>query len=118
MGQGAEEASVHWLDTDRSKLNHGSGWIENRMDIGKEETEGASRRSTSSHTGQVFLGNMGSFFSRAVYKQMIGRHNVVVPWTSIDGRPLDREWHEFLGREARDAKGTQRLRLTTAFPKE
>ena len=32
---------VHWLDTDRSKLNHGSGWIENRMDIGKEETEGA-----------------------------------------------------------------------------
>ena len=89
---------VHWLDTDRSKLNHGSGWIENRMDIGKEETEGALEAIDFLAHGQVFLGNMGSFFSRAVYKQMIGRHNVVVPWTSIDGRPLDREWHEFLGR--------------------
>ena len=95
---------VHWLDTDRSKLNHGAGWIENRMDIGKEETEGALEALDFLAHGQVFIGNMGSFFSRAVYKQMVGRHNVVAPWTSIDGRHLPpdddrgKEWHEFLGR--------------------
>ena len=68
------------------------------MDIGKEETEGALEALDFLAHGQVFIGNMGSFFSRAVYKEMIGRHNMVVPWTSIDGRPLDSAWHEFLGR--------------------
>ena len=98
---------VHWRDTDRSKLNHGAGWIENRMDIGKEETEGALEALDFLAHGQVFIGNMGSFFSRAVYKQMVGRHNVVAPWTSIDGRRLPpdddrgKEWHEFLGRRRR-----------------
>mmetsp|Transcript_14635 Transcript_14635/g.59720 ORF Transcript_14635/g.59720 Transcript_14635/m.59720 type:complete len:171 (-) Transcript_14635:444-956(-) len=80
---------VHWLDNDRSKLDHGSGWIENRADIiGKAETEGALEALDFLAHGQVFIGNMGSFFSRAVYKQMIGMHNVVVPWISV-GRSLD-----------------------------
>ena len=86
---------MHWLDSDRSKLNHGSGWIENRADIGKVETLEAL--DFLAH-GQVFIGNIGSFFSRAVYKQMIGRHNIVLPWISVDGRSLDSAWHEPLRR--------------------
>ena len=89
---------VHWLDSDRSKLNHGSGWIENRADIGKVETEGALEALDFLAHGQMFIGNMGSFFSRAVYKQMIGRHNIVLPWISVDGRSLDSAWHEPLRR--------------------
>eukprot|EP00571_Detonula_confervacea_P016047 CAMPEP_0172308402 /NCGR_PEP_ID=MMETSP1058-20130122/9004_1 /TAXON_ID=83371 /ORGANISM="Detonula confervacea, Strain CCMP 353" /LENGTH=419 /DNA_ID=CAMNT_0013020809 /DNA_START=246 /DNA_END=1505 /DNA_ORIENTATION=+ len=99
---------VHWLDSNRSKLmspysnvSSGStlndkwkkGWIENRDDIGWTEVEGALEEFDFLAHGQLFIGNMGSFYSRAVYRFMIGRQNVVAPYISIDGWPLGAKWY-------------------------
>jgi hypothetical protein len=70
---------VHWLESDRSKLTdpysvlssesnltlkQSKGWIENREDIGRAEVEGALEEMDFLAHGQVFIGNMGSFYSR------------------------------------------------------
>lgn len=103
---------VHWLDSDRSRLTnpysnlssvgqfvdkHSRGWIENRDDIGWAEVEGALEELDFLAHGQLFIGNMGSHFSRTVYKLMIGRQNVVAPFISVDGWPLGTKWGHTIG---------------------
>lgn len=103
---------VHWLDSDRSKLSspysnltseksyadrHGKAWIENRDDIGRAEVEGSLEEWDFLAHGQLFIGNMGSHFSQAAYRFMIGRQNFVAPFLSVDGWPLGSKWGHTIG---------------------
>ena len=80
---------LHYVDFDRRKISDTrSGWIENRDDIGHTEVESSIRALQLLSNGHIFIGCMGSHFSRAIYTLMVGRRNIVIPWVSVDGHSM------------------------------
>lgn len=82
------DVDLHYLDFDRTNFEHGKGWIETRSDVGYLETESALHDMELLSHGHVFIGGLGSHFSRAVLLLMSGNRNTLVPFISVDGCSL------------------------------